>query len=369
MVDESGFFFVSSAKETWGAGTPERIGGSLTGWSEVWLVERDGKYRVLKSLKPDFRGLPLYEGLLKKEFDIGFSLNHSNICETYAFFEHPTLGNCIEMEWVDGRSLEAIKAECRKDSHLARKLILEICDALICVHSKQMVHQDLKPSNILVTHNGNNVKIIDFGLSIEDSQSELKLLGGTKAYAAPELLEGKKSDVRSDIYSLGKVIGQISPRYRSIIRRCCKQNPDERFLSVADVRKSIIKMDSGMSWVMPVAIAAAAAIVAVMLLVIRGGGETSQAGTAETVSLAAEASASGQNFAEFNGQTSNAEIKLKQDNAKTQARPAEKEKVKSSEQAKAAEPAKKIEAIEDETDLDDIFDSVTGLFEEKEDGK
>ena len=82
MVDESGFFFVSSVKETWGMGTPERIGGSLTGWSEVWLVERDGKFRVLKSLKPNYRKLPLYEGLLKKEFDLGYSLTHSNICQT-----------------------------------------------------------------------------------------------------------------------------------------------------------------------------------------------------------------------------------------------------------------------------------------------
>lgn len=356
MVDESGFFFVSSAKETWGAGTPERIGGSLTGWSEVWLVERDGKYRVLKSLKPDFRGLPLYEGLLKKEFDIGFSLNHSNICETYAFFEHPTLGNCIEMEWVDGRSLEAIKAECRKDSHLARKLILEICDALICVHSKQMVHQDLKPSNILVTHNGNNVKIIDFGLSIEDSQSELKLLGGTKAYAAPELLEGKKSDVRSDIYSLGKVIGQISPRYRSIIRRCCKQNPDERFLSVADVRKAIIKRDSGMSWLLPVALAAAAVVV-VLLLINRKGEEEPAAKSVAEVTVKDQAVS--------NIQVSDTDVSEKQDIIK----PKEPAKTTEKEKAKTPEPAQKVEMIEDETDLDDLFDSVTGLFEEKEGGK
>ena len=127
MVEESGFFFVNSLKESWGVETPERIGGSLTGWSEVWLVEHDGKFRVLKSLKPNYKGLPLYEGLLKKEFDIGSSLDHPNICQTYSFLEHPTLGNCIEMEWVDGRSLDAMKEECRKDPQECREGPGEVC--------------------------------------------------------------------------------------------------------------------------------------------------------------------------------------------------------------------------------------------------
>ena len=358
MVDESGFFFESSAKETWGVGTPERIGGSLTGWSEIWRVERDGKFRVLKSLKPDYVRLPLYEGLLKKEFDIGSSLKHPNICQTYEFAENPALGNCIEMEWVDGRNLDAVKDESRKDPHLARKLILEICDALICVHSRQMVHQDLKPSNILVTYNGNNVKIIDFGLSIEDSQTELKISGGTKAYAAPELLEGKKADVRSDIYSLGKVIEQISPRYRRIVRRCCRQNPSERYLSVADVKKAILKRDSGLPWVLPAAVAAAAAaVVAVLLLVNRGGGDESSASTVDAVTR--------QDYAVSYTRVSDADIGEKQDLTRPEI-PAE-STVK--EKPKQVEPAKKIEVIEDETDLDDLFDSVTELFEEKEGGK
>ena len=357
MVDESGFFFVSSAKETWGVGTPERIGGSLTGWSEVWMMERDGKFRVLKSLKPDYRGLPLYEGLLKKEFDIGSSLNHPNICQTYDFVEHPSLGHCIEMEWVDGRSLEEVKDECRKDPHLARKIILEICDALICVHSMQMVHQDLKPSNILVTHNGSNVKIIDFGLSLQDSQSELKISGGTKSYAAPELLEGKKADVLCDIYSLGKVIEQISPRYRRIVKRCCKQNPAERYMSVAEVKEAILKKDKEKNWVLPVAIVAAA--VAVSVLIMRYGGRKEiperVADTAVTAEVANPA-AQDKTF-QPEEKVPDTEVNKKQELAKPHT------------QAKAEEKPKKKEVIEDETDLDDLFDSVTELFEEKESGK
>ena len=363
MVDESGFFFVSSKKETWGAGTPERIGSSLTGWSEVWLVEKDGKFRVLKSLKPDYKKLPLYEGLLKKEFEIGASLSHSNICQTYSFIDHPSLGNCIEMEWVDGRSLDKMKADCRKDTLLARKLILEICDALICIHSHQMVHQDLKPSNILVTHNGNNVKIIDFGLSLEDSQSEFRVSGGTKSYAAPELIEGKKADVLSDIYSLGKVIEQISPRYRRIVKRCCKQNPAERFMSVADVKEAVLKEDKAHSWVLPAAIAAAAAVIVVLMLLNRGGGDVSETRTEDSNNLAAEVEEA------VPVQASESEPSNKQEISGQENRAKAAQQAKTEEKAKAAEPAKKIGKIEDETDLDDLFDSVTELFEEKEGAK
>ena len=356
MVDESGFFYVSSVKETWGVGTPERIGGSLTGWSEVWMVERDGKFRVLKSLKPDYRGLPLYEGLLKKEYDIGSSLSHPNICETFSFFEHQTLGNCIEMEWVDGRNLDAVKDECRKDPHLARKLILEICDALICVHSMQMVHQDLKPSNILVTSNGNNVKIIDFGLSLQDSQSELKISGGTKSYAAPELLEGKKADVQSDIYSLGKVIEQISPRYGKVVKRCCRLNPADRYLSVPEVKEAILKKDKGNSWVLPAAIAVAAVVAAVLIMKYGGRKEIPER-AADTVVTAEVLDAAVQEKTVQPEKVPDTDHSKKQELAKPQT------------QAKAEEKPKKKEVIEDETDLDDLFDSVTELFEEKESGK
>ncbi|MBQ1881857.1 MAG: serine/threonine protein kinase [Bacteroidales bacterium] len=383
MVDESGFFFVASAKETWGAVAPERIGGSVTGWSEVWLVESEGKFRVLKSLKKNYRGLPLYEGLLKKEYEIGFSLSHSNICQTYSFYCHPDLGNCIEMEWVDGRSLDAIKEECRKDPLLARKVILEICDALSCIHSHQIAHQDLKPSNILVTYNGNNVKIIDFGLSLEDCQSEFKIPGGTKSYAAPELLEGKKADVLSDIYSLGKVIEQISTRYGKIVRRCCKQDPAERFMCVADVKDAILKKDTGKAWILPASVAVAAVVVAVLFLIIGNrSGDKPSSQTAPSVNLTTSASdANIQDRGEENGsplgnfsEKESGKIsgkELEKNSEKSSGKDKNKPESGGKESGKqlADEKTSKMEVIEDEADIDKLFESVTDLFEEKEDGR
>jgi len=385
MVDESGFFFVASAKETWGAGTPERIGGSVTGWSEVWLVESEGKFRVLKSLKKNYRGLPLYEGLLKKEYEIGFSLSHSNICQTYSFYCHPDLGNCIEMEWVDGRSLDAIKEECRKDPLLARKVILEICDALSCIHSHQIAHQDLKPSNILVTYNGNNVKIIDFGLSLEDCQSEFKIPGGTKSYAAPELLEGKKADVLSDIYSLGKVIEQISTRYGKIVRRCCKQDPAERFMCVADVKDAILKKDTGKAWILPASVAAAAVVVAALLLMVNNrGGDRPAVQVAPSATLATSAAESnvgqsqdvgkavqdsGEESGGSSGKISGKELEKNSEKSSGKDKNKPESGGKESGKQLAEEKAGKIEVIEDETDIDKLFESVTDLFEEKEDGR
>ncbi len=385
MVDESGFFFVASAKESWGAVAPERIGGSVTGWSEVWLVESEGKFRVLKSLKKNYRGLPLYEGLLKKEYDIGFSLIHSNICQTYSFYCHPDLGNCIEMEWVDGRSLDAIKEECRKDPLLARKVILEICDALSCIHSHQIAHQDLKPSNILVTYNGNNVKIIDFGLSLEDCQSEFKIPGGTKSYAAPELLEGKKADVLSDIYSLGKVIEQISTRYGKIVRRCCKQDPAERFMCVADVKDAILKKDTGKAWILPASVAVAAVVVVALLLMINNrGGDKPAVQVAPSATLATSAAESnvgqsqdagkavqdsGEESGGSSGKISGKELEKNSEKSSGKDKNKPESGGKESKKQLAEEKAGKVEVIEDEADIDKLFESVTDLFEEKEDGR
>ena len=75
--------------------------------------ERAGKFRVYKCLKPQYRGDALYEGLLKKEFESGYSLRHGNICEFYSYLEIEGLGNCIEMEWIDGISLDSWLKENR----------------------------------------------------------------------------------------------------------------------------------------------------------------------------------------------------------------------------------------------------------------
>ena len=121
----------------------------------------------------------------------------------------------------------------------AEKLADELCDAVSYIHSKQVIHRDLKPSNILVTHNGNTVKLIDYGFSDSDAHSVLKISAGTAVYTAPEVLKGEEANVRSDIYSLGLILSQISRSFRRVARKCCEPRPWRRYASAAEVKKAI----------------------------------------------------------------------------------------------------------------------------------
>lgn len=217
----------------------ELLHSSDSGFSELYRINKMGRFRVLKCLKPEFRGNPTYEGLLRKEFEIGFSLDHPNICQYYSFLAHPSLGNCLEMEWIDGRSLEELIAGERPDASLSDSILDQLCDALSYIHSKQVLHKDLKPSNILVTHKGNVVKLVDFGLSDSSSYSVLKIPAGTAIYTAPEVLKGAEADVRSEIYSLGLIIASLGPRHRMVVRKCCEPRPARRYASVAEVKKAL----------------------------------------------------------------------------------------------------------------------------------
>ena len=230
MMDNTSDFFESvPAGSTDVKETMERIGGHPDGYCELYKYDKGGRFRTLKCLQPSFRGKPLYENLLHKEFEIGYSLSNTHICEYYEWKNHPVLGSCIEMEWVDGRTLDKMIEEGRHPREVYDKIVGEICDALGYMHSKQVLHKDLKPSNILITYNGNNVKIIDFGLSDSDSASVLKISAGTAAFSAPEVIKGEKATVSSDLYSLGRILSIFPVRkYAPVIRRLCALSPEKR---------------------------------------------------------------------------------------------------------------------------------------------
>jgi len=239
MLDTSTFFTepVFLAKDN--VSTFKLLHSSEHGFCDIFRIDRAGRFRVLKCLKPEYRGNALYENLLRKEFEIGYSLDHPNVCEYYDYSPVEGLGNCIEMEWVDGRPLEDMLSGQEMDKAVSDHVLDGICDALTYIHTKQILHRDLKPSNILVTFKGDNVKLIDFGLSDSDAHSILKSPAGTLEYTAPEIINGSKADVRSDIYSLGMIMFRMSRKYRRVARRCCERRPYRRYSSAAAVKKAI----------------------------------------------------------------------------------------------------------------------------------
>ena len=135
------------------------------------------------------------------------------------------------------------------------------------IYSKQIVHRDLKPENIIITHNGQNVKLIDFGLSDADWFAVLKIPAGTRRYAAPELIGGKAVDCRADIYSLGCILKEMSPRYRKVAEKCAAGSAAERYRDIREVRKALKVNDNARIWriIEGVALVAVLAAVAVYL--------------------------------------------------------------------------------------------------------
>ena len=240
MLGPSGFFMTNGPGDSpITSDSLEIIHDSEEGFNILYRGSKNGRFFVYKALKPEFRGNHLYEELLKKDFNIGFSLTHINICQYYGMVDLPDIGNCIVMEWVDGCSLERLILDGKIDRPLARKLICEICDALDYMHRKQVFHRDLKPENILVTYNGQNVKIIDFGLSDGDSYNAFKAPAGTKVYASPELMAGEQIDGRSDIWSLGMVISEMTDAYGYVVSKCLKRDRNRRIANASQVRLAV----------------------------------------------------------------------------------------------------------------------------------
>lgn len=269
MIQSSGFFVPPNL-------TPEINDSGLTcicdpadGYGILLKGSRNDRIVVYKALKASFRDDPVYRRILRREYEIGRSLKHPGICEILDWVTLPVYGEAIEMEYIEGSTLDVWLAAHRKDTARQRRILSDLCDALDYLHRKQVVHKDLKPTNILITGEGNYPKIIDFGLSDTDSILTGKDPGGTVAYAAPEVLEGGPAGVRSDIYSLGRIMMQMAPSFSRIARKCTTWDAGRRYPSAAEVRADIGRMGKKRSLSIALQIAALAAAVALGLFFLR----------------------------------------------------------------------------------------------------
>ena len=159
----------------------------------------DGKKCLLKT------ALPGQTSLLRREYDISCNLQHPYILTPLRYSEDTPVGPAIVMEYVEGCTLTEFVAK-GQPHEILRRLLAEILDAVDYLHKKGLIHNDLKPDNILVSNIGSHIRIIDVGLSDKDAEYLIKRLGGTDGSSAPEVIEDNPDipfTASSDVWSLG----------------------------------------------------------------------------------------------------------------------------------------------------------------------
>ena len=158
----------------------------------------------LKFIRTRQAGDPTIVSFFEAEAKALAKLAHPNIVMVHDFGEHGG-SPYIAMEYIDGQTLDEYLANRPLDLRFACRVLESVGSALSYVHSHQIIHRDIKPSNVLVTKSG-DIKLADFGLAkvLSNDLGVTETGGiGTPAFAAPEVLQGKRYDQRADVYALG----------------------------------------------------------------------------------------------------------------------------------------------------------------------
>jgi len=220
---------------------------------------------------------------LEREAKAVSRLSHPHIC-TLHDIGHQDGTDFLVMELLDGETLEQRLMKGPLSTEQTIRNAAQLADALATAHRVGLTHRDLKPANIMLTRTG--AKLMDFGLAKHFGPAPLKaaltemtvepskltgagMIVGTFQYMAPEQLEGKEADARTDIFALGSVTYEMAtgkaafsgksrasliasimttepapmtqirpltpPALERVVRKCLAKNPDERWQNAGDL--------------------------------------------------------------------------------------------------------------------------------------
>ncbi|MBZ0187320.1 MAG: serine/threonine protein kinase [Candidatus Obscuribacterales bacterium] len=268
----------------------EKIGQG--GMAVLYLVSDVvlGEPFVIKIIRPEVAIKDINRKRFKQEARAAQDLNHPNIVAVHAYDISPDGYPFMVMDYVDGFDLGKIQRLEALSIKAFFEIFTQVTSALVHAHSRGVVHRDVKPSNILVslTKDGKLfAKLVDFGIAkliypMGEQTQVMTSAGqtvGSPAYMSPEQAQGKKIDIRSDIYSLGCVMFeaiscqlpfkgatavQLAMQHVSspapaltgltkrcphnldrVIQHCLAKNPDLRYQNMFDLRNDLSLVASG----------------------------------------------------------------------------------------------------------------------------
>lgn len=253
------------------------------GMSDVYKAKchKLNRYVAIKVLKEEFSSDEGFVSKFKMEAQAAACLSHPNIVSIYDVVDEGKL-HYIVMELIEGITLKSYIAQKRRlDVKEAVSISIQVAQGIAAAHSRNIVHRDIKPQNIIISKDG-KVKVADFGIArAATSQTITVSAVGSVHYISPEQARGGYSDARSDIYSFGitmyeMVTGrvpfegdntvtvalahleepitrpsvynpQIPVSLENIILKCTEKKPEHRYRSVeeviADLRRVLIHPD------------------------------------------------------------------------------------------------------------------------------
>jgi eukaryotic-like serine/threonine-protein kinase len=249
------------------------------GMGRVYLARdtRLNRLVALKLLSPERLSNPRAVTRFQREARVGAQLQHENLVRIYDFGESNGRYFLV-MEYIEGKSLGTLISEQGPMPHAtAARLLRQVALGLEHAHRKGLIHRDVNPYNILVTHEG-TAKLADLGLAIdmadEDRVTRDGATVGTFDYIAPEQAwHSRAADIRSDIYSLGctiyhmctghvpfpgpslpeklfghqaiepmplcRVVPGLPEGLSEVVRRMMKKSPEERYATSMQVAQAL----------------------------------------------------------------------------------------------------------------------------------
>lgn len=216
---------------------------------EGYDADHGGRHYFRKQLRPELlNNKPLRDSFVK-EFHLGRRLQ-SEYFPNYISLDDTAEGLFLTMDYIDGETLQdrlQNNPSFFRNRYNMQRFIFQMLEALDVLHRKGILHLDLKPSNLMLTHRTDNLRIIDLGYSCSSEWD--CTMGMSQRYASPEQLQGNHQAIcaASDIYSLGKIISHVAKqsgfrmprRLRSIIAKCMKEDIAERYENIEQLMADV----------------------------------------------------------------------------------------------------------------------------------